>query len=103
MDLVIGVLSWSKQHDFCQVLVVEAGILFVGLQLQGRVGAARVNASWVITLLIMEPHKKKFLFAGLGLAGIVNYYRSFKIPGWAAIKPIHGKSFSGNKPNCSDR
>lgn len=69
--LSIGILSWSKQYNFRQVWIVQAGMLFVGLQLQSRVGAASVIASWVITILIMKPHKKKFLFAGLGLAMII--------------------------------
>jgi len=86
--LAIGILSWSNQFGWRQVWIVQAIMLFVGLQSQSRVGAASVVVVWVITIVGLKPIKSKFFFAGLGLAVILitavssNYLAGQEVNRW---------------------
>ena len=101
--LAVGILSWSNQFGWRQVWIVQAIMLFVGLQLQSRVGAASVVVVWVITIVGLKPIKSKFLFAGLGLAIVlitslssnylagqqVNRFTESALPGLSRIVPAN--------------
>jgi O-antigen ligase len=68
--LAIGIFSWDKYFGLKRSWLIQALMLFVGLQLQSRVGSLSVVIAWLLVILGIKSWRNRLAFVMLGAAAV---------------------------------
>ena len=82
IGLAIGILSWDKSFGLKRIWLIQALMLFVGLQLQSRVGSLSVVIAWMLLIVGIKSWRNRLTFGFLGAVVVAaTIFASTSTPG----------------------